>query len=137
MTEIYSISGFAKAGREGEVKTSDDGLKLKLGAPTKKDGTNNPEQMFSAGYASCFSQALFVIASSHKVDLKEAPVTVTVKLYKTETGFEIKAGVEAVLENVDQTLANTIMKEAHNLCPYSRLIKPDHILFVKVNGQQI
>lgn len=135
--KLYEITGIAKSGRAGLVQTSDNNLKMTMGAPGSNN-VNNPEQLFSAGYASCFSQAMFAVTEQHQLKINEAPIHVTVQLHKDEaTGFAIKVGIEAFLEGVDNDKAVQIMKEAHNMCPYSKMVKPENILFVKINNISI
>ncbi len=63
---VYTSSATAKGGREGSVKSDDANVDLNLVKPgSKKEGTN-PEQLFAAGYASCFDGALNLMASNAK-----------------------------------------------------------------------
>ena len=138
MSKIYEIVGTAKSGRSGSVTTNDNSLTLQLGAPNSGANLYNPEQLFACGYASCFSQAMFVVTKNNNVDIKEAPISVTVELHSDETtGFSIHVGIEAKLEGVDTEEAKTIMKQTHNMCPYSKLVKPENILFVRINGVDV
>lgn len=136
--KLYEIKGIAKSGRSGSVSTSDNNLKLEMGAPGTSSNIHNPEQLFASGYASCFSQAMFVVTERHGIKVESAPIEVTVELHKDDVkGFEIMVGVEATLNDVPAAKALEIMKDAHNTCPYSKMIKPSNLLFVKINGNNI
>lgn len=53
-------------------------LSLELSYPKEMGGTGaatNPEQLFAAGYAACFSNAILHVARESKVVLQAAPVT--------------------------------------------------------------
>ena len=56
---VYSTKATATGGgRDGTSKTHDGALDLKMAPPTEMGGSGdgvNPEQLFAAGYAACFS----------------------------------------------------------------------------------
>ncbi len=54
-----------KGGRSGEVEAPDGSLSLKIAPPGAGDATN-PEQLFAAGYSSCFNSALELVISGKK-----------------------------------------------------------------------
>lgn len=141
MSKAYEVTALAKSGREGLVATTEGSLSLMMGSPNsinQKTDKNNPEQLFACGYASCFSQALFAVCKKHGLDIKEAPIKVTVQLDVDDVkGYNIYVGIEALIANVSNEQAQTIMMETHQMCPYSKLIKKEHVLFLKVNGQNI
>ncbi|WP_027119871.1 Ohr family peroxiredoxin [[Mycoplasma] testudinis] len=142
MSKAYEVSAIAKAGREGLVETTEGSLSLYLASPMaigKKTEKNNPEQLFSAAYASCFSQAMAIVSKNAGFELKETPIKSTVELHADkETGFNIYAGIEATLPtDIPHAKAVEIVKASHAMCPFSKLIKADHFLFLKVNGVKI
>jgi Ohr subfamily peroxiredoxin len=62
MQALYTASATAVGGRNGAIKSSDGVLDLKLAYPKELggpgDAATNPEQLFAAGYAACFENAL-------------------------------------------------------------------------------
>ena len=61
MSSIYSTKATAIGGRSGSVRTDDGLLDVKLALPPAlggKGGATNPEQLFAAGYAACFGNAV-------------------------------------------------------------------------------
>ena len=62
MQALYTASATATGGRAGQVRSSDGALDLSLAWPKEIGGAGgagtNPEQLFAAGYAACFAQAL-------------------------------------------------------------------------------
>lgn len=135
--KLYEITALAKSGRNGMVSTSDNNISFEMGAPNSGKTIYNPEQLFATGYASCFSQAMFVVTKKHNLEIKEAPINVTIQLHQDENGFRIMAGIEATINGLDPQKAREIMIDAHNTCPYSKLVKKENILFVKINGIDI
>jgi Ohr subfamily peroxiredoxin len=59
---IYTAEATAVGGREGRVRSTDGALDLDLAIPKELGGpggrATNPEQLFAAGYAACFENAL-------------------------------------------------------------------------------
>lgn len=138
MAKLYEISALAKSGREGEVVTSDDNLRLHLGSPSANiRELYNPEQLFACGYASCFSQAMFSVAQKNKIEMKTAPIKVTVQLHQDEDGYFFRIGIEATIDDLEQSVCIDLMNKTHQVCPFSKLIKPENLLFLKVNGEEI
>lgn len=69
MTTLYTTSATALAGRNGQVSTDDKKLDLALSYPKEMGGSGeatNPEQLFAAGYAACFSNAILHVAREVK-----------------------------------------------------------------------
>lgn len=126
MKTLYEASATAVGGRAGHVTTSDGIIDLKLELPSELGGKGgdftNPEQLFAAGYSACFGSALEAAAKNHKVMLKDVEVTATIGIGKhpEEEGFLLNAVLDVYLPGIDLELAETLVEEAHELCPYSR-----------------
>lgn len=61
MSELYTTRVTAVGGRHGTVKSDDGLLDLQLATPKElggRGGATNPEQLFAAGYAACFENAV-------------------------------------------------------------------------------
>jgi Ohr subfamily peroxiredoxin len=87
----------------------------------KGDNYTNPEQLFAAGYSSCFGSALQVVAKKHKVDLGDFSVTATVKLGTLDDGnLQLAAILDSYIPGVDVEMGEQLVNEAHEICPYSR-----------------
>src|ERR1700761_4794041 len=65
---LYTAKTHTVGGREGgSSRTSDGRLDIKLSVPgTPGEGTN-PEQLFAAGWSSCFFSAMKIVAGQMKV----------------------------------------------------------------------
>ena len=112
-------------GRDGHVKSSDGRIDLETRMPKEAGGNGegtNPEQLFSAGYAACFLGALRLVARNNKIDLDDASgITAQVGFGKDpEGGFGINAHLIGYLPGLEQSAADDLMNQAHQVCPYSK-----------------
>jgi len=115
----------AKGGREGRVKSADGVLDIALSLPQSMGGPggtgSNPEQLFAAGYSACFESALALVARRRKLTLSDVSLTVHVSLNKSDAGeFDLAVELHGRLPGVAKAEAETLMREAHQVCPYSR-----------------
>jgi 3-hydroxyisobutyrate dehydrogenase len=125
MTPLYTATATNAAGREGKVSTDDRALEVSLSFPKALGGpgtagTTNPEQLFAAGYASCFGATLRVVGQSQKLDASQTTVVAKVAIGKDATSFAL--AVELIASNPTLTPAQLrgLMEGAHALCPYSK-----------------
>ena len=112
-------------GRDGHVKSSDSRIDLDTRMPKEAGGNGegtNPEQLFSAGYAACFLGALRLVARNNKIDLDDATgITAQVGFGKDPAGgFGINANLVGYLPGLEQSVADDLMNQAHQVCPYSK-----------------
>jgi osmotically inducible protein OsmC len=112
-------------GRDGHVKSSDGRIDLDTRMPKEAGGNGegtNPEQLFSAGYAACFLGALRLVARNNKLDLDDASgITAQVGFGKDPAGgFGINANLIGYLPGLEQSVADDLMNQAHQVCPYSK-----------------
>ena len=64
-----------------DMCTDDNAINVDVLPPQQADGNaTNPEQLFAAGYASCFNGAFDLILKQNKVRDAEPEVTLTVRL---------------------------------------------------------
>lgn len=118
---IATSTGDGRAG--GQARTDDGLLDISLAIPKEMGGpggATNPEQLFAAGWASCFHSALKAVAAQRKVKVADSAVVAAVQVQKTdEGGFTLSAALHAELPGVDQTTADQLVEGAHAICPYS------------------
>ncbi|QXV57671.1 organic hydroperoxide resistance protein [Amycolatopsis sp. TNS106] len=125
-TTYTAVATSTAEGRNGGRATSDDGV-LDVGLAVPKafggsgDGTN-PEQLFAAGWASCFVGAVRRVAGVKKVKLDDLAVVAEVTLHHdTETGeFHLSAALHLEATGIDQATADELVQGAHQVCPYSK-----------------
>jgi osmotically inducible protein OsmC len=127
MSALYSTQATASGGRSGHVATNDGVLRVELARPAElggQGGGTNPEQLFAAGYAACFSSALQLVAGKQKAPLQDAAITATVGLQSNgQGGFQLTAALRVETKGVDQATAEALAATAHRVCPYSNALR--------------
>ncbi len=125
MNILYTTSATTTGGRDGKTETADGKLSLNLNLSKELggkggDGTN-PEELFAMGYSACYGSALQLIAGQKKIDLGDFSVSAEVSLGKTDEG-DLQLGVilDTYIPGIDVTVGEELIKEAHDVCPYSR-----------------
>ncbi|MEA2118079.1 organic hydroperoxide resistance protein [Halovibrio sp. HP20-50] len=121
---VYRAHATATGGREGQAKSSDGALDVKLSTPKELGGAGgdgtNPEQLFAAGYSACFLGALKHVASQEKVKLPEdTQINGHVGIGAIPTGFGIEVELKISLPGIDKDIAQQLVDKAHVVCPYS------------------
>jgi len=139
ITAIYETSARASGGREGHVSTLDGSLSLKMGAPAVLGGSgegNNPEQLFAAGYAACFLNALKFTALREKSPFPaDAEVTATIGIgQRPQGGYGLTAAMAVTLPGMEQDAAQALVAKAHGTCPYSNATRNNLDVHFSVNG---
>ena len=77
----YTAIATTTAGRNGHVDSSDGVLHHDLAMPgSGRAGATNPEQLFAAGYSSCFGSAIMAVAGADKIKPEAVHVTAEVTL---------------------------------------------------------
>ena len=124
MKTLYTAEVTATGGRSGHVKSLDGVIDMDVTVPEGlggKGGASNPEQLFAAGYASCFQSALMLVAGKQRINLeKESTVTAHVSLNQLDNdnyGLSVKLDVD--LKGIDKEQAKHLVDQAHEVCPYS------------------
>ncbi|ALX66348.1 Ohr family peroxiredoxin [Microbacterium sp. XT11] len=124
-TTLYTTTATSTGeGRAGGRATTDDGLlDVTLAIPASMGGpggATNPEQLFTAGWASCFHSALKMIAAQRKVPVTGSTVSAEVSLVKDAEALALTAGLHVHIGGgIDQQTAETLVAAAHDVCPYS------------------
>nr|WP_319400656.1 organic hydroperoxide resistance protein [uncultured Carboxylicivirga sp.] len=127
MQTVYQTTAQVTGGRNGHVKSDNGILDLEVRLPKAMGGANddytNPEQLFAAGYAACFDNALIYVALQQKIRIK-SKLDVTVQLQSSEAdGFNLRVQIEAEITGTDSETAQKLLEQAHATCPYSKAIK--------------
>ncbi|MFD0933377.1 organic hydroperoxide resistance protein [Psychroflexus salinarum] len=126
METLYTAKATATGGRKGHVKTEDGPIDMPLSMPKALGGDGgdgvNPEQLFGSAYSACFGSALSLVAEKHKADLGDFSVTAHISIGKEEDGsLLLSAVLDSYLPGVDDIeTAETLVNEAHEVCPFSR-----------------
>ena len=109
--------------RNGHVRSSDGVLDHDMTMPKEMGGPGggtNPEQLFAAGYAACFHQALKLAGGRSNVDIDSSSVEARVGIGADAESFGLKVWLTATVPGADQATADQLVARAHELCPYSK-----------------
>ncbi|TWP49530.1 Ohr family peroxiredoxin [Lentzea tibetensis] len=123
---LYTAKANAVGGRSGTVVTDDGRLDVQLAPPRKKTpGATNPEQLFAAGFAACFTSALAEVAAEHGVDASQAEVSCEVDLGTTSTpgGYGLGVRIEVAVPGVPAEKLQDLLHAADATCPYSEAVR--------------
>lgn len=139
MQIAYKTTASATGGREGNAKTADGTLDLKLSTPKELGGGGgngtNPEQLFACGYSACFLGAIKFVAGKEKLQVPaDASVTATVGIGPRDDGqgFGIDVDLAISLPGMERASAEALVAKAHIVCPYSHATRGNVDVRLKV-----
>ena len=138
MQVLYTATATAVGGRQGRVTSEDGVLDTPLAHPKELGGpgghATNPEQLFAAGYAACFENALLRVARERGAPLRESSVTAHVGIGREQDGyFRLQTELEVSAPGRDRAEVEEFARTAHEeVCPYSRATRGNMDVTVKV-----
>ncbi|MDF3302804.1 organic hydroperoxide resistance protein [Streptomyces tropicalis] len=120
---MYVAEATAHGGRDGFVTSQDGRIDLQVAMPPELGGDGsgtNPEQLFAAGYSSCFHNALILAGQRSGYDLAGSTVAAKVGIGPNRhRGYGLAVALSVSLPVLDPDLAARLVDEAHEICPYS------------------
>ena len=129
MKIAYTARASATGGREGQSKTDDGKVDVKMTLPKEMGGSGtgvNPEQLFATGYSACYLGALKFVAGKENVKIPDdARISAAVGIGERDdkAGFGLDIDLEVSLPGVDRAKAEDLARKAHVVCPYSHATK--------------
>ena len=120
---VYTAKTHTTGGRDGASHSSDGRLDIRLSIPGAPGLGTNPEQLFAAGWSACFEGAMAVVARKKKIRLPAdtaIDAEVDLNLIIADGTYFLRARLNVSLPGVDRDLAQAIVNEADQICPYSR-----------------
>lgn len=128
MKVLYTAEATATGGREGRVRSADGVLDLDLVTPRELGGAgghaSNPEQLFAAGFSSCFENAFRLAARRRKTPVGQCAVTAKVGIGPDGAGgFQLSVELHVRTPELERDAAEQIAEDAHKVCPYSNAVK--------------
>jgi Ohr subfamily peroxiredoxin len=118
---LYTGRVHTTGGRDGASRSSDGKLDIKLSPPGSAGAGTNPEQLFAAGWSACFIGAIGLAAGKRKLVLPtDLAVDAEVDLGMTDGAYFLQARLYVSLPGLDRELAQSLVDEAHQTCPYSK-----------------
>lgn len=125
---LYTAEVAADGPRTGHVVSTDGRLDLALSRPASMGGDDgsgtNPEQLFAAGFASCFHSAMR--HALQPLGLRPdalAGCEVIARVHFDKSGpkeFDLAVELIGVLPALSAEVAQQLMEATHQVCPYSR-----------------
>jgi lipoyl-dependent peroxiredoxin len=131
---LYTAKTHTTGGREkGAARSSDGRLDVKLSPPGSSGQGTNPEQLFAAGWSACFEGAMAFAARKLKAKLPEdTAIDAEVDLNQGDNGYFLGARLNVSLPGIARDVAEAIVEEAHKTCPYSKAIRGNVDVTLKV-----
>jgi osmotically inducible protein OsmC len=129
MSALYSTKVTAIGGRSGTVRSEDGLLDLSLALPTTmggNGGATNPEQLFAAGYAACFENAVIHVTRNKATRVKDTDIVVVADVGLQPNGnggFVLSVALDVAITGLDRAAAEEIVQAAHATCPYSNAVR--------------
>ena len=140
---LYTAHAHVTGGREdGHGRSADGELDVRLRVPKEMGGAGggtNPEELFAVGYAACFESALGTVARRRHLDAGQLAIDSAVSLLPAGDGaFRLAVTLDVSLPSVgDRETAAQLVREAHQVCPYSNATRGNIDVTLTVNGQDI
>jgi Ohr subfamily peroxiredoxin len=119
---VYTAKTHTTGGRENGVSRSSDGrLDVRLSTPGSARIGTNPEQLLAAGWSACFESAIGLAARNRKITLPaDVAIDAEVDLNLADGGYFLRARLNVSLPGVERDVAQALLDEAHQICPYSK-----------------
>jgi len=120
-TVLYTGKTATTGGRDGQSRSNDGQLDIKLSPPGSGKAGTNPEQLFGAGWSACFIGAMGLAARANKIVLTaDTSVSAEVDLVQGSDGYALQARLNVSLPGIDRDVAQQLIDAAHQTCPYSK-----------------
>lgn len=137
MKTLFTAHATSVAGRDGHVETDNKHLSLDLVRPDSGKAGTNPEELFACGYSACFGGAVAAVARKAAIDPGKVTVKAAVSLHQDDNGFFISAALDVTIEKADAALAAQIVRDAHQMCPYSKATRGNVDVSLTANGEAV
>ncbi|MBI5276358.1 MAG: organic hydroperoxide resistance protein [Burkholderiales bacterium] len=117
---LYTARAHTTGGRDGQSRTDDGRLDVKLSSPGMGGSGTNPEQLFAAGYSACFIGAIKAVAGKMKIQLPaDLAIDAEVDLGPIPGAYGIAARLKVSIPGMERAAAEQLVAAAHKVCPYS------------------
>ncbi len=140
---LYTARARVTGGRaNGHGRSANGRLDVQLRLPQEMGGNGdgtNPEELFAVGYAACFEGVLGAVSRRRKLELGDVAIDSQVSLIPNgKGGLSLAAVLDVSLGAVeDAASAVAIVREAHEICPYSNATRGNIAVSLSVNGTPI
>jgi len=131
---LYTAKTHTTGAREnGLARSSDGNLDVRLSTPGSGRIGTNPEQLFAAGWSACFEGALGLAAQKKHLTLSsDLAIDAEVDLNFGEGGYSLSARLNISIPGLERQVAQELVDEAHRTCPYSKAIRGNVDVAIKL-----
>ena len=131
---LYTAKTRTTGGREnGASRSSDGNLDVKLSVPGSARIGTNPEQLLAAGWSACFESAMGIAARKRKIVLPvDLAIDAEVDLNLGDGGYFLRARLNVSLPGVERDVAQALVDEADQTCPYSKATRGNIDVAIKL-----
>jgi Ohr subfamily peroxiredoxin len=121
---LYTARVRTDGDRNGGISRSDDGrIDLTHTFPGTPGNGTNSEQLLAAGWSACFQGAMSVVAQQMKVKFPQGTaIDAEIDLCHGDDGYSLQARLDVSVPGMSREVAETIVKSAHEICPYSKAL---------------
>jgi Ohr subfamily peroxiredoxin len=140
---LYTAHAHVTGGRrDGHGRSADGELDVRLRAPKEMGGAGggtNPEELFAVGYAACFESALATVARRRHLDAGQLAIDSAVSLLPAGNGaFRLAVTLDVSLPSVgDRETAAQLVRETHQVCPYSNATRGNIDVDLLLGGEPV
>jgi Ohr subfamily peroxiredoxin len=142
MKTLYTaVATATEGGRDGHTRSDDGKVDFELATPPEMGGEGgegtNPEQLFAAGYAACFANAMRSTARREERlgDMEGVSVTARVSIGALGKGrFGLATKLDVDVPALPQAAAEALVAKAHDRCPYSNATRGNMDVEIAVTG---
>ncbi len=118
---IYTARVRTSGGRDGQSRSSDGRLDVRLSSPGAPGTGTNPEQLFAAGWSACFEGAMQLAARSMNVTLPPGvAIEAEIDLNAADDAYFVGARLKVFVPGLERHVGQAIVDAAHRTCPYSK-----------------
>lgn len=136
--QLYTATVNVQGGRDGKAVSSDEKLNVDLRYPKELGGNGagtNPEQLFAAGFAACFEGAIGAVLRQKKIKAEGTSIVSQVTLGKdANDGYVLAITMDITIKGLETSVAEEIVAEAHNVCPYAKATRGNIEVITNVVG---
>ncbi len=131
---VHTAKTHTTGGREhGASRSSDGRLDLRLAVPNSARIGTNPEHLFAAAWSACFESAIALAAQKRKIALPAGvAIDAEVDLNLADSGYFLSARFNISLPGVEREIAQALVDEAHETCPYSKATRGNIDVVIKL-----
>ncbi|MGD0197895.1 MAG: organic hydroperoxide resistance protein [Solirubrobacteraceae bacterium] len=137
---LYTARAHVTGGRAaGHGRSADGRLDVQLRLPQEMGGNGdgtNPEELFAVGYAACFEGVLGAVSRRRELELGDIAIDSQVSLIPDgKGGLSLAVVLDVSLGAIeDPASAVAIVREAHEMCPYSNATRGNIAVSLSANG---